>query len=350
MTAADHPMTAPATSPEPGQSCCMGPDYACSGLCPSWPAPARVADTEQAAPWTPNDDEEVEVTLRGHVRRGAMTGNQVFYSPGAYFGPGEFKRHLAEGRVSPAAASPGTPEALARRFHETYERLAPSFGYKTREASAVPWESVPEANKALMIAVCAELGGAASPGPPEAPALVPWDTACTCLQRDADGRMTECSKHGLAAKYQRAFERAEAAEAALAARDGEVRQLRDQLAGRDIELGIAYDEFKQLREQRTDPRLLRWCEWPGCLNHYNAVPGPQPDTGGRPWLRLRMTGVICPDHADRGHMPSWAWRPGDDYVTAICSCGESAEVRPTNLSAAQTWWAETHLPEIGAAS
>lgn len=65
---------------------------------------------------------------------------------------------------------------------------------------------------------------AASPGTPEAPALVPWDTECTCLQRDDDGRMTECGKHGLAAKYQRAFERAEVAEAALAARDGEVRQ------------------------------------------------------------------------------------------------------------------------------
>jgi hypothetical protein len=48
-------------------------------------------------------------------------------------------------------------EQLARLFHETYERLAPLFGYETREASAVPWEEVPESNKKLMIAVCAEL-------------------------------------------------------------------------------------------------------------------------------------------------------------------------------------------------
>ena len=48
-------------------------------------------------------------------------------------------------------------EELAKKFHETYERLAPDFGYKTREASAVPWKDVPEANKSLMIAVCAEL-------------------------------------------------------------------------------------------------------------------------------------------------------------------------------------------------
>lgn len=48
-------------------------------------------------------------------------------------------------------------EALAMRFHEAYERLAPSFGYSTREASAKPWADVPADNKALMIAVCAEL-------------------------------------------------------------------------------------------------------------------------------------------------------------------------------------------------
>ena len=44
--------------------------------------------------------------------------------------------------------------ALAERFHETYERLAPDFGYRTREASAKPWADVPDQNKRLMIAVC----------------------------------------------------------------------------------------------------------------------------------------------------------------------------------------------------
>lgn len=44
-------------------------------------------------------------------------------------------------------------EQLARLFHETYERLAPNFGYETRPDSAVPWEDVPERNKRLMIAV-----------------------------------------------------------------------------------------------------------------------------------------------------------------------------------------------------
>ena len=45
-------------------------------------------------------------------------------------------------------------EKLAKRFHETYESLAPQMGYETRKASAVPWEQVPEKNRALMIATC----------------------------------------------------------------------------------------------------------------------------------------------------------------------------------------------------
>lgn len=42
--------------------------------------------------------------------------------------------------------------SLAKLFHETYERLAPEYGYRTREQSAVPWEDVPDKNKLLMIA------------------------------------------------------------------------------------------------------------------------------------------------------------------------------------------------------
>ena len=50
-----------------------------------------------------------------------------------------------------------TAEELARFFHDTYERLAPDYGYKTREESAVPWEDVPQDNKQLMTATCAEV-------------------------------------------------------------------------------------------------------------------------------------------------------------------------------------------------
>lgn len=44
-------------------------------------------------------------------------------------------------------------EQLAKLFHETYERLAPTFGYETRKGTAVPWEQLPPRNKNLMIAV-----------------------------------------------------------------------------------------------------------------------------------------------------------------------------------------------------
>jgi hypothetical protein len=48
-------------------------------------------------------------------------------------------------------------DQLAERFHEAYERLAPQFDYKTRKETAVPWAQVPEQNRLLMIAVCADL-------------------------------------------------------------------------------------------------------------------------------------------------------------------------------------------------
>jgi hypothetical protein len=48
-------------------------------------------------------------------------------------------------------------EELAKFFHDTYERLAPQYQYKTREDSAVPWEDVPADNKALMIATAGEV-------------------------------------------------------------------------------------------------------------------------------------------------------------------------------------------------
>lgn len=55
------------------------------------------------------------------------------------------------------SAPPRQGESIARAFHETYERLALNFGYETRPESAVPWEDVPEQNKALMCAVAAEV-------------------------------------------------------------------------------------------------------------------------------------------------------------------------------------------------
>lgn len=50
-------------------------------------------------------------------------------------------------------------DKIAKLFHETYERLAPEHGYKTRTESAVPWEQVPENNRNLMIATVKEVLG-----------------------------------------------------------------------------------------------------------------------------------------------------------------------------------------------
>lgn len=48
-------------------------------------------------------------------------------------------------------------EEIAKLFHETYERLAPNFGYATMTDSRKPWSEVPKQNKSLMIAVVGEL-------------------------------------------------------------------------------------------------------------------------------------------------------------------------------------------------
>lgn len=54
---------------------------------------------------------------------------------------------------TPMDASRG--EQLARRFHDSYERLAPSFGYETRKDTRAFDPTTP--NGRLMIAVCQEL-------------------------------------------------------------------------------------------------------------------------------------------------------------------------------------------------
>jgi len=88
---------------------------------------------------------------------------------------GQFYWYLAKHNLleSPALSSPPhtayapDAEAIARLFHEAYERLAPAFGYETREATRRPWEQVPERNKRLMVAATAEV--LAMLFPPEPP-------------------------------------------------------------------------------------------------------------------------------------------------------------------------------------
>lgn len=46
-----------------------------------------------------------------------------------------------------------SPEDIARRFHDAYERLAPQFGYSTRPESRREWDELPQNLRDLMIAV-----------------------------------------------------------------------------------------------------------------------------------------------------------------------------------------------------
>lgn len=78
---------------------------------------------------------------------------------------GQFYHQLAQANLlgeSPSFVSSERrpmpdPEVVARMFHEAYERLAPVFGYVTREETRVPWEHVPDRSRRLMIATAAEV-------------------------------------------------------------------------------------------------------------------------------------------------------------------------------------------------
>jgi hypothetical protein len=101
------------------------------------------------------------------------------------------------------------------------------------------------------------------------------------------------------------------------------------------------------REQRTDPGLLRWCGWPGCLASYNAVTGPT----DRGWIRPTSPDtLLCPDHANRGHRPGYdRQRSTEGHVVGRCSCGASQQVTPANLGGVSEWWV-THVAALDTTS
>lgn len=85
-----------------------------------------------------------------------------------------------------------TPDSLAQLFHETYERLAPEYSYKTREASAVPWVDVPDNNKRLMVAVAGEvLAALDEPAEPTFDQVIHAGGRCTC---SGEGRCDWCKR------------------------------------------------------------------------------------------------------------------------------------------------------------
>lgn len=107
--------------------------------------------------------------------------------------------------INPTPDALAEGETLARKFHEIYERLAPSFGYETRDETKA--FSPDSANGRLMIAVCGEIladsleAFHAKPSAGELPTgMLPWeggDTAPDDYQgglvmfRDGDTAMGE---------------------------------------------------------------------------------------------------------------------------------------------------------------
>lgn len=50
-----------------------------------------------------------------------------------------------------------TSELVAEQFHAAYEHAAVNLGYATREESRVPWDEVPDKNRAVMIETARDL-------------------------------------------------------------------------------------------------------------------------------------------------------------------------------------------------
>ncbi len=98
----------------------------------------------------------------------------------------------------------------------------------------------------------------------------------------------------------------------------------------------------EVRDERIDPRLLRWCDWPGCWRSYDATTGPVGEPG---WIAHRRPAtLLCPTHDLAGHRPGYDKWEMTDYLVARCECGRSAEVRPANHEAVAEWWT-THVQE-----
>lgn len=72
-------------------------------------------------------------------------------------------------------------EQLAKLLHETYERLAPSFGYRTRRLTAMPWEQIPENQRLLAIATATEVLSALDQDPGEQQTML--------FSKQADGKV-----------------------------------------------------------------------------------------------------------------------------------------------------------------
>ncbi|MEV4454498.1 hypothetical protein [Microbispora sp. NPDC049633] len=194
-------------------------------------------------------------------------------------------------------------ERIARAFHEAYERLAPRFGYKTRESSAVAWEDVPASNKELMIATVNDLriNGVIRPNRPSSGlhdpmgALADWHDAIgqrPFLEVDEDARIALLKLR--LTLIEEEFKEVKAELEAGIRQDGVLAHLAKELA--DL-LYVTYGTAQIL-----DIPL----DWVFEAVHANNMTKVDPETGQ---VRKREDGKIL--------KPDW-YRPlSDDYVNAI---------------------------------
>lgn len=135
-------------------------------------------------------------------------------------------------------------QRIAELFHETYERLAPAFGYQTREASRKPWADVPEQNKRLMVAVCGEILSALQQ------AQAPPTCVCTIddgLVREWVQKAREVAK-SKGYQFEQAQPRPE-----IGAR---LRQLAARMEQRGNVIGGDYGHYRA----PADPEILKWAD------------------------------------------------------------------------------------------
>lgn len=105
-------------------------------------------------------------------------------------------------------------------------------------------------------------------------------------------------------------------------------------------------ELGRIRAAGVDPRLLRWCSWPGCFASFDASSGPE----GGGWKQYRhMAVLLCPEHQGTDHWPTFETDRTDlAFLVARCGCGAAEKVRPSNREAVFAWW-ERHLTDEGLA-
>jgi hypothetical protein len=209
----------------------------------------------------------------------------------------------------PGAATPAQrnhqAEAIAIAFHDAYEDLAPDYGYRTREASAKPWDEIPAANAGLMVATVERLlehGVIAAAAPAAGLGFATWlearginpDLSMVCSNFSPDD-MRDAYEAGRAA-------------AAPAAPQSDWRSIADQLA----------EAIRLTREYvapKVDlPALPGW-SWYDAVTRYNeadSAPAAPQDAGDTPseYHLLAWAATLLACSAPGAELPPSHWHAG----------------------------------------